>query len=273
MLRIVEWWRAYFGTAVCVSVLAAASPVSAQEIRGTVTDESNGSAVGLAAVILLDGERNPVRTSIADVQGQYVLTVPGAGEYYLVAERLGYFERESPLLAIGGEGVFGADFELRPEPIRLDPLEVTVTNEQLTDFLTLQLHREGNPAALKGFRAMQGERVARAQIEADDTTDFLRLLYVPVSHGQEVCIGSHGMGTGLPARMSYERVMAAQARPDPTASCGTLFVNGFRCPNEQIEALDRYRVSAVVVLPGEVHLFTRDFDWTMKAGGENGACV
>ncbi|MEM7414806.1 MAG: carboxypeptidase-like regulatory domain-containing protein [Gemmatimonadota bacterium] len=258
---------------VASTLLGMTPELSAQEVRGTVTDASNGASVGLAAVILLDGERNAVRTSIADVEGRYVLPVPGQGEYYLIAERLGYFESESPLLAIGGEGVFGADFELRPEPIRLDPLEVTVTNEQLTDFLTMQLGMGENPSAFIGYRAMQGERIARAQIEADDTSDFLRRLYVPISHGQEVCIGSFGRGTGLPARMGYERVMEAQARPDPTSTCGTLYINGFRCPNDQIEALDRYRVAAVVVLPGEVHMFTRDFDWSLKPGGANGACV
>lgn len=233
-------------------------------------DAENGAVVGLAAVILLDAERTPVEMVAADLEGNYRMPVPGAGAYYLFVERLGYFENESPLLAIAESGVFGADFELRPEPFRLDPLEVTVSNEALEDFLTLEFGM--HPASVPGYRAIQGVRLAEAQLKASDNTDLLRWLYIPVSHGQRVCVGSYGPGTELPKRMGYERVMAASAAPDPTGQCGALYLDGVLCRNEHIESIDRSKVSVVVVTRGVVRLYTRDFDWTFRPAGNAGAC-
>lgn len=250
------------------------STANAQVIEGRVSDAVNGDAVGLSAVIVLDAERSPVEMTAADVDGRYTVTVPGPGEYYLVVERLGYFENESPLLAIEGEGPFRADFEMRPEPFRLDPLEVTVRNEELEDYLTLEfgLH----PATLKGYRSIQGIRLAEAQLKADDNTDLLRELYIPVTHGQQVCIGTFGAGAALPERMGYERTRAATEAQggavDAGASCGALYVDGIRCRNEHIENIDRSRIGVVIVLPGVVRLYTRDFDWTFRPGGRTGAC-
>lgn len=252
--------------------LAVWAPVqlAGQEIRGQVVDAANGASVGLAAVVLLDADRTPLDMVAADVEGFYQMPVPGAGEYYLFVERLGYFENESPLLAIGESGVFGADFELRPEPFRLDPLEVTVNNETLEDFLTLEFGM--HPASVPGYRAIQGVRLAEAQLKAADNTDLLRWLYIPVSHGREVCVGSYGRGTALPERMGYQRVMAASASADPTTQCGALYLDGILCRNEHIESIDRSKVAVVVVTRGVVRLYTRDFDWTFRPAGNAGAC-
>jgi len=267
-------WRRLRVTAFLALVLAASltSPnrAGAQEVRGRVTDAENGAGVGLAAIFLLDAERNLVARSAADVQGRYSMAVPAADEYYLVIERLGYFENETPLLSIGGSGVFGVDIEMRPEPFRLDPLEVTVQNEELEDYL--QLEFGVHPATLRGYRAIQGIRLAEVRLQAVDNTDLLRKLYIPVSHGINVCINSFGPGAALPERMSYERVMAGSGTPDPDAPCGALYVDGYRCPNARIEEIDMDRIGVVVTVDGAVHMYTRDFDWTFRPGGGAPAC-
>lgn len=255
-------------------MLAGPAAAAAQVIEGRITDAENGAPVGLSAVVLLDAERRPVEMAAADVDGRYSITVPGEGAYYLFVERLGYFENESPLLGIEGEGPFRADFEMRPEPFRLDPLEVTVNNEELEDYLSLEFGV--HPATLEGYRAIQGVRLAEAQAKARDNTDLLRWLYIPIIHGRQVCIGTFGAGSDLPPRMGYERTQAAadaQGQPvDPASSCGALYVDGIRCRNEHIEQIDRSRIGVVVVLPGVVRLYTRDFDWSFRPGGRTGAC-
>lgn len=258
-----------------MSAMALVAPAdsSAQAIQGRVTDAENGAAVGLAAVIVLDATRDPILMAGADVEGFYSIELPEAGEYIIVVERLGYFENESPLVAIAAEAVLSADFELRPEPFRLDPLEVVVENEALEDFLTLEygIH----PATMPGFRSYQGIRLAEAKLKAADNTDLLRELYIPISHGREVCVGTFGAGTELPERMGYERVMAAQDASnsvDPRRQCGQLILDGIRCRNEHIEEIPMDQIAVVVTVPGEVRLYTRDFDWTFKPGGAAGSC-
>ncbi|MBT8488046.1 MAG: carboxypeptidase-like regulatory domain-containing protein, partial [Gemmatimonadetes bacterium] len=128
--------------------------LEAQVISGRVIDSENGTGVGLAAIIVLDPQRTPLLMRGADTAGVFQVDFPGPGEYYLVIERLGYFETESPLLAVAEDGRYAVDFEMRPEPIRLDPLEVSVSNEKLEDFLTLEFGV--HPATLRGYRAIQG---------------------------------------------------------------------------------------------------------------------
>lgn len=253
-------------------LLSMAAPVASQEIQGRIVDAENGAPVGLAAVVLLNTEREPIEAVAADLEGRYSIHVPGNGEFYLYVERLGYFENESPLLAVTSDGTFGADFEMRPEPFRLDPLDVVVSNEALEDFLTLEFGQ--HPASVPGYRAYQGVRLAEAQAKAVDSTDLLRWLYIPITHGRQVCLGTFGAGTELPARMGYERTMAAAAEStsDGFAQCGALYLDGILCRNEHIESIDRRRIGAVVVTPGVVRLYTRDFDWTLRPGGQAGGC-
>jgi len=231
-------------------------------------DSVNGAPVGLAVIIVLGSDREPLVQTAADVDGTYRVTLPGPGEFYLVAERLGYFESETPLVSVESPGPYGIDFEMRPEPFRLDPLRVTVENEKLEEYLSLEFGQ--HPASVPGYRSIQGLRLEEAKLKARDNTDLLRWLYIPVSHGRSVCIGT--FGAPLPKRGSWERTNARAEALDPDAQCGALFVDGYRCRNEFIEEIDMDRIAVVVTLGSAVHLYTRTFDWTFRPGGGEPAC-
>lgn len=261
-------WRSGIVLAVC-GVLGLSGQGDAQEIRGRVVDANNGAPVGLAGVFLLDAERKLVESVGADTAGFYVVQTPGAGEYLLYAQRLGYFENETPLVAVEAGGVYGIDFELRPEPFRLDPLEVVVRNEELTRYLTLELGV--NPNSVLGYRAYQGIRLEEAKLKAHDNTDLLRELFVPVEHGiQGVCVGSIGMRVPERPPASLRRDLAS-AGSGGERLCGQLFVNDVRCPNEHVEEFDMDRIAVVVLLGGAVRLYTRDFEWNFDPN-RGGAC-
>ena len=257
------------GLLALVTAALAGAPLDAQEIRGRVVDANNGVAVGLAGVFVMDAERNIVESVAADTAGYYVVQAPGAGEYILHAQRLGYFENETPLVAVEDGGVYGIDFELRPEPFRLDPLEVVVRNEELTNYLTLELGI--NPNSVFGYRAYQGIRLEEAKLKAHDNTDLLRELYIPVEHGIEgVCVGMIGLGVPGRPPATLQRG-SGSAVTGGERLCGQLFVNDLRCPNEHIEEFDMDRIAVVVLLGGSVRLYTRDFDWTFNPN-RGGAC-
>ena len=266
-------WAGLALVALTALVPLAAPGVHAQTLTGRVVDSGTGDPVGLTAIIVLDAERSPLVLSAADAEGRYRVDLPEPGSFYLVAERLGYFESESPLLAVESAGEYAVDLEMRPEPIRLDPLQVTVRNEELEDYLSLELGV--NPATLRGYRSIQGLRLEEAKLEAEDNTDLLRRLYIPVSHGQRVCVGAFRRGAGLPARMSYERVNARAEETGDRAEpgqCGALYLNGYRCRNEQLEEIDMDRIAVVVATEGTVRLYTRDFDFTFRRSGQTAAC-
>lgn len=257
---------AALGLTLPILAFTCASVVSAQQIRGRVSDSANGGPVALAGVFLLDSERDVVVGSSSNREGFYVIEVPGAGEYYLYVQRLGYFENESPLVAVGPSGQYGIDIEMRPEPFRLDPLEVTVRNEELEDFLTLKLGR--NPNSIFGYRVIQGVRLQEARLKAVDNTDLLRWLYIPVSHGVEVCIGSIGHGGRRPIPWGLSTEDRSKAAELVKRQCGALYVDDHRWQNEHVEEIDMATIGVVVVLGGDVHLYTRHFDWTMRPGAD-----
>jgi hypothetical protein len=144
-----------------------------------------------------------------------------------------------------------------------------VENEALEDFLKLSFGV--HPATLPGYRSIQGVRLEEAKLKADDNTDLLRWLYIPVTHGARVCVGTFG-APDLPARSGWERQNARGAAADAQAQCGALYVDDRRCRNELIDTIDMDRIGVVVTFRGAVHMYTRDFDWTFRPGGGVAEC-
>jgi hypothetical protein len=263
-------------------LLALAAPAGAQQIRGRVLDSSNGMPVPLTGVWLLDGERGQVDLAMADSLGRYFLTVPDSGEYFIVAERFGYFETASPLLAIAGTRDYDLDLELRPEPLRVEGLDVTVRNEQVSSWVQGELGLLVPPQGIFGFRVLQGERLTEAKTRARfDPTETLRWLYIPVSHGRCVSINatpraeriaSAVSGVGSPAfgegaatgTVAREDLMPAPTSDPDACNGGSLWVNDRRVPNEHVDRLDMSRIAVVVTLPSMVRMYTYDFDWAFR---------
>jgi len=251
----------------------------AQTVQGRLVDAENGAAVGLAGVFILSAERDVLVGAASDTAGFYSITTPDEGDYYLYVQRVGYFENETPLFRAEAGRTYSVDIQMRPEPFRIDPLSVTVENEELEDFLTLELGE--NPNALFGYRAFQGSMLQQARLGAEDNTQVLRRLNVMVSHGRQVCINSF-LGVNMPSRNGLARSRTpdldesvdSRGRVVPRAEamalgggCGSLYLDGYLVPNEQVEQIQMESVAVVVTLPGSVRLYTRDFDWTMRPGG------
>lgn len=221
-----------------VHVLGSARDGAAQEIRGRAADESTGAAIAFAEVALLDGDGLPVVAAVADAEGRFVLKAPASGEYYVAMQRIGYVNMQSPLIAVEDGAAYDVELETAPEPLHLQGLEVSVTNETAVNWLRREFG--GPPNAMTGFRLIQGLRLEEAKSRSDDNTGMLRRLYIPVSHAMRVCVLS-----------LFD-------------ACGQLFVDGRWTPNEHIDRIDMESVQAVVTVReggSRVYLFTSDFDW------------
>lgn len=236
--------------ATLISITWLSSDLSGQVVQGRVVETGTDTPVALAGVFLLDAAREIVRSVLADSVGRFRITAPAAGEYYLLVQRLGYFETESHLVALSDGGDYAVDIEVRSEPIRLDPLLVTVRNEEMERWYTLALGV--NPNSLRGFRVIQGARLAEARFKATDNTDLLRWLYIPVSHAQEVCLGSR-----MP---EIDRTTLVVGE----AACGRLYIDGVSVPAEHLDQLDKSEIAVVVLFPPNVEIFTFGFDWASR---------
>ena len=273
--------RSKLAALVCALALGAPASVAAQVVQGSVLDAANGRPVPQAGVYLLDREHNSLVVAMADSLGRYALAVPDSGTYYLAAQRFGYRDTESPLLAISGDRTYGVDLELRPEPLGLGAINVTVRNDQMMDWLSRELGK--SPAGDFGFRVLQGERLAEAKAKGhNNPTETLRWLYIPVSHGLEcvsinavpraVTVGFRGPRTsafGTSGQAPTGTVSMDQLRADyagaTTHPCGSLTINDRVVPNEQIEDVDMSSIAVVVTFLDAVRMYTYDFDWSFRS--------
>jgi len=213
-----------FALGIAVLVLALTTQGgSAQEATGRVIDASTGTAVPGAVLLVLDSARTRVGATLVDSAGRYMVEFPSAGRHYLAAEAFGYQTAVSPPIDLPAGIHFELDIELLPDPIALDPFEVSVRNEELEQWVTLRGH-EANPAARMGYRSIQGRRIVEARAKARDNTDFLRWLYVPISHGRTVCIKVRN-------------------------ECDDLYLDDRKVPAELIETFDLSTVVAVLAVP------------------------
>ena len=243
--------------------LAPARRADAQQIRGRVVDEANGSAVPMAGVFLLGSGRAVVSSALAGPDGRYVLDVPGGGEFVLRVQRLGYFEAESPLLAISGDRSYDVDLSVRPEPLRIEGLEVEIQAERQNSWAKDRLRfmdprwGAGDPAEGYGFRLITGLRLEEAKLRSDGALDLLRWVYVPIYESMNgVCVQGRpnfSRGTDL-------RAMSAHDAPPPIPQCASVYLDGQPLQPEHVAGLDFRVINAVMVVGGTLHLMTVAFE-------------
>ena len=149
-------------------LVAGATSVSAQTLRGTILDSVTGEPVQLAYVGLLEEGRDLVVAALAANDGSFTLDAPAGGSYFVYVHRSGYEPLMDGLFDIGPDGVFDVRIGLTPRPIELDSVTVEATSMR-------------SPLEVAGFydRALmsQGHFLIREEIErraVDRVTDAFR---------------------------------------------------------------------------------------------------
>lgn len=155
-------WVGLMSLLALVAVLAPPTSADAQTIQGRVLDQENEQPVGGAIVILVEREGDERVRALADSVGRFIVTPPEAGEYYVVAERFGYFETRSPLIALSTEGTAALDLLLVPEPIGLEGIEVSVEERA-----ELELEQLGLTPRRLGNRWIGRDRIDAIPVKLD----------------------------------------------------------------------------------------------------------
>ena len=140
-------------------------------VRGHVLEPGGERPVLLARVALVDTSFAVVAETFTDHEGAFELTAPGVGDYFIAAERLGYYPLLDGVLELGEGGFLPVDFYLRPRPVELAPLVATVDREMVRRHLESQgfYEREQSgfghfitPAELERRLPMTGRDLLRA---------------------------------------------------------------------------------------------------------------
>ncbi|MSR05964.1 MAG: hypothetical protein EXR93_02670 [Gemmatimonadetes bacterium] len=102
----------------------AASPLTAQTVRGSVSDSRTGQPLASVSVELVVADTQVAVRALTDSAGKFLLTTPGPGTYVLRAQRLGYRSFESPMvLNFRGE----MNLPIALAAVGLAPVAVTAT--------------------------------------------------------------------------------------------------------------------------------------------------
>lgn len=107
-----------------LALLLVALPATAQEIRGTVTDEADGVPIATVEVFLEDdgGERRG--QAVTDSLGGFQIRAPLPGHYTLTLSRIGYATRSTAPFELARGEVVTLDISLDAAALHLEPLVV-----------------------------------------------------------------------------------------------------------------------------------------------------
>jgi hypothetical protein len=107
------------------------NPVAAQTVQGTVIETGTRQPIPWASLTLLDTTFTAVGGTTANSDGRFSLEAPGPGDYYVLAEALGYQPGLDGILELGSGGSISVEFYLHPKPLVLDSLVVAMTRTRV----------------------------------------------------------------------------------------------------------------------------------------------
>jgi hypothetical protein len=94
-------------------------PALAQTIRGTLRDRDTDRPIQLGRVLLLTEAGDSVAVALTNASGQFSVTSPRPGGFYLKASALGYRETTAGIFDIQRGGEMSLEFRIYPVPIGL----------------------------------------------------------------------------------------------------------------------------------------------------------
>ncbi len=170
---------------VCLLVGARAR---AQEIRGTVLDQTTRLPVAAASVSLVGAKERPITEVLTDSVGGFVLELDDAGAFVLEAHALGYAAVTSSRLEVAYGELVEVVLRLAADAVPLEPLVVKARSHPPNQYLE-------NAGFYARRRAGVGTFLTRAEImrgHPEELSDVLR--QIP---------GLVGTPAGLPGRRAW----------------------------------------------------------------------
>lgn len=211
-------------------------PLGAQTIVGRVLDEANNDPVEGVVVKLVDRDGDEMARVMTDTGGAFTLAPPEAGEYILVAERFGYVDTRSPLLALVVEGDASLELMISPAPIGLEGLEVSVEEEASEELRIMGI----SPASL-GNGWIDRRRIEAIPVKVDmgSILENTAQSGLAIIRPGNLVPGSDDMGLC---------VTLARTRNMGRGRCALIVLNGIRIGGPQALDVDPNTIESMAVL-------------------------
>jgi len=112
------------------SCVIAASPLTAQTIRGKLLEQLSEKPVGGASVTLVTDQNAQVATTQTNASGDFTFRLAAPGAYRLRVSRSGYRGSETPVIQLQSGDDVSATVHILPNRLDLTPLIVTSNNRR-----------------------------------------------------------------------------------------------------------------------------------------------
>ncbi len=215
-----------------------ALPASAvgQTLLGRVLDQVNEAPIGGVIVSLVGRDGTERVRALSDSIGRFVIEPPEEGEYLLIAERFGYLETRSPLLALGLEGQAPIDLMMVPEPIGLEGLEISVEEVASEELQSMGL----SPNAL-GNRWISRDKIDAIPVKRDIGVILERTSQtgMRIIRPENLTTGSDNMGLC---------VALSRARSMGRGRCALIVLDGVPISGVQALDIDPSAIESMAVL-------------------------
>lgn len=119
--------RSLLGTLIGLLCVA---PLGAQTLRGTILDGASGEPVPLAYVGLLAEGQEMVVAALAGATGEFAVTAPDEGAYFVMVSRTGYETLMDGMFELGEDGVLDVRIGLTPSPVELEEMVVEAARDR-----------------------------------------------------------------------------------------------------------------------------------------------
>ncbi len=211
--------------------LFVATDSAAQTLVGSVLEEGRNTPVAGATISLVDQDGEHRAYAISDSLGHFQLAPPEPGEYVVEAAALGYEPANSPLFAMTLEGSVPFEFVLRPSPIGLEGLDVSV--EPIDVVAERLLRQYGQSPASLGRRWIDRAALSSLAMSGDPgvAIQWLGVPRVWVMEGAK-----HGRNP---------RLCVQDLR---TRACAIIILNGVKIDPAAALAIDFHQLEAIAVL-------------------------
>lgn len=219
-----------------LTVISFPTQGAAQTILGRVLDHANEAPVPGVIVTLVTREGDERVRTLSDTIGNFVIVPPEDGEYFLVAERFGYLQTRSPLLALGTEGRAPLELMMVPQPIGIEGVSISI-EERVAEELQIM----GLSPNMLGRRWISREKIEAIPVKMDMGVILERTAQIGmrVMRPENMAPGSDNMGLC---------VSLARASSGGRATCALVVLNGVPISGVQALAIDPETIQSIAVL-------------------------
>lgn len=215
------WLRSYAGLLVALVLMLVPGALSAQAVRGQLSEENTSAPIANASLRLIAPDNSVAATARTDSLGEFFLPFDGAdaGTYRIRAEKIGYRPAISSPLSLGKSDTLDVHVKLARQVVLLDSIQVTAPETRRRATLVRDFYARAEQGAFGHFFTREDIAERRPLVTTDLLVTVPGIRTIPRRLGDGASVLVRGTCTptlwidGVRATPSFGMVIDDLVRP------------------------------------------------------------